>query len=68
MGLPLSTLLNSAARMGFFSGYTRTVASFSFFTASVVSRYTDRAGVRWAQAATNRVSLRRCGLRSPLRC
>lgn len=46
--VPLSTRLHPDARMSFFSGHTSTVASFSFFTASVVSRYSDRAGVRWA--------------------
>jgi membrane-associated phospholipid phosphatase len=49
---PLSTRLQPDARMSFFSGHTSTVASFSFFTASVVSRYTDRAGVRWAAWST----------------
>lgn len=46
--VPVSTRLHPDARMSFFSGHTSTVASFSFFTASVVSSYSDRAGVRWA--------------------
>lgn len=51
---PEDLRLSRDARMSFFSGHVSTAASFSFFAASVVHRYSDRRSVRaaaWAGAA-----------------
>jgi membrane-associated phospholipid phosphatase len=51
---PEHVRLSRDARMSFYSGHVSTVASFSFFAASVVHHYSDQRGVRtaaWAGAA-----------------
>lgn len=45
---PENVRLHRDARLSFFSGHTSTAASFSFFTASVIHRYSDQRSVRTA--------------------